>query len=60
MENVSDIVGFWLVDEIVCLQCISKAEKEHEITGDDIIYRKDAKKFESFCDRCKRPLIYDS
>ena len=60
MKDTHDIVGFWLAEEIVCLHCISKEEKEQSTTEDDIIYRENAEEFDSFCDRCERPLIRDS
>jgi len=55
------IVGFWIDGEIVCLRCLTEEEKKQPITGEDIIYRKDAEDPSvNACDRCARPLFRDS
>ena len=57
MNNLLDIVGYWLDGEVVCPLCISKDEKEQEVKGDEIIYLKDVEKWKLwFCERCEQPL----
>ncbi len=57
-----DIVGFWVVDDIVCLHCITEKEKRKAAKSkEDVVHYQDVKRGDfSFCDRCKRPLIRDS